>query len=129
MLKSAGNTLAGFMTDYFSELFKNGEYPDLWTQDIIVPIHKKGDTDVPDNYRGVSLLSILGKCYTAILNKRLYDWLEDNDKIYETQAGFRRGYSTPDHVFTLCAMTQKYISRRGGKLYVAFIDLRKAFDL
>ena len=93
-----------------------------------MPIHKKGDTDVPDSYKGVSLLSIIGKCYTAIVNKRLYDWLEDNDKIDETQAGFRRGCSTTDHVFTLHAMTQKYLSRRGGKMYVAFIDLRKVFD-
>ena len=74
------------------------------------------------------MLSILDKCYTAILNKRLYDWLEDNDKIDETQAGFRRGYSTNDHVFTIYAMTQRYLSRRGAKLYVSFIDLRKAFD-
>ena len=49
MFKSAGNTLAGFLTDCFNELYKNGEYPDLWTRAIIVPIHKKGDTDVPDN--------------------------------------------------------------------------------
>ena len=56
------------------------------------------------------------------------DWLEDNDKIDETQAGFRRGYSTSDHVFILYAMTQEHLSRRRGKLYVAFIDLRKAFD-
>ena len=34
--------------------------------------------------------------------------------------------STCSH--TLCAITQKYLSRPGGKLYVAFIDLRKAFD-
>ena len=49
MLKSAGNTLTWFLTDYFNELFKNGEYPDLWTQAVIVPIHEKGDTDVLDN--------------------------------------------------------------------------------
>ena len=55
-------------------------------------------------------------------------WLEDNDKIAEPQAGFRSGYSATDHVYTLYAMTQKYLSRRGGKSYVAFIDLRKAFD-
>ena len=128
MFQSAGNTLAWFLTDYFNELFKNGEYPDLWAQAIIVPIHEKGDTDVPDNYRSVSLLSTLGKCCTTTLNKRLYDWLEDNNKIDETQAGFRRGYSTTDHVFTLYAMTQKYLSRRGGKMHVALIDLRKAFD-
>ena len=55
-------------------------------------------------------------------------WLKDNDKIAEPQAGFRSGYSTTDHVYTLYAMTQKYLSRRGGKMYVAFIDLRKVFD-
>ena len=53
---------------------------------------KKGTVDVPDNYRGVSLLSILSKSHTAILNKQLYDWLENNNKTEETQAGLRRGY-------------------------------------
>ena len=66
---------------------------------IIVPIHKKGNAELPDNYRGVSLLSIISKCYTAILNKRLYAWLEDNNKIAEEQAGFRNKYSTVDHIF------------------------------
>ena len=50
--------------------------------------------------------------------------MENNDKI----DGFRRGYATTDLVFTLYAMTEKYISNRGGKLHVAFIDLNKAFD-
>lgn len=128
MLKAGGNLLTGFLSEYFNEIFRSGSYPDMWTKAIIVPIHKKGDTGVADNFRGVSLLSLIGKCYTSILNKRLYGWLEDNDKIAETQAGFRKGYSTTDHVFTLYAITQKYLSQRGGKVYVAFIDLRKAFD-
>ena len=128
MLKSAGALLTPFLTECFNEIFKSGSYPDTWTRAVIVPIHKKGDTGAADNYRGISLLSLLGKCYTTILNKRSYEWLEDNNKIAETQAGFRKGYSTTDHVFTLYAITQKYLSRPGGKLYVAFIDLRKAFD-
>ena len=45
----------------------------------------------------------------------------------EAQAGFRKGYFTIDHIYTLSATTEKYLSRTGGKLYVAFIDLRKAF--
>ena len=120
MLKSAGALLTPFLTECFNEIFKSGSYPDTWTRAVIVPIHKKGDTGAADNCRGISLLSLLGKCYTTILNKRLYEWLEDNNKIAETQAGFRKGYTTTD--------TQKYLSRPGGKLYVAFIDLRKAFD-
>ena len=128
MLKSACGIITPFLTDYFNEIFKKGLYPDLWSKAIIVPIHKKGNLDTTDNYRGVSLLSLIGKCYTSILNRRLYDWLEDNQKISESQAGFRQGYTTTDHIFTLYAVTQKYLSKKGSKLYVAFVDLKKAFD-
>ena len=45
----------------------------------------------------------------------------------ETQAGFRKTYSTTDHLFTLLALIQKQLLCH-KKLYVAFIDFRKAFD-
>ena len=80
MLKSSGALLTPFLTECFNEIFKSGPYPDTWTRAVIVPIHKKGDTGAADNYRGITLLSLLGKCYTTILNKRLYEWLEDNFK-------------------------------------------------
>jgi hypothetical protein len=62
------------------------------------------------------------------LNSRLYDWLESNKKICEQQAGFRKNYSTTDQIFNLYAMVQKCFSKKGQKLYVAFVDFRKAFD-
>ena len=50
-------------------------------------------------------------------------------KISKEQAGFRKGYPTIDHTFTLITMVKsKLYSRRGDKLYVAFIDYEKAFD-
>ena len=52
-------------------------------------------------YRGISLLSIISKCFTSILNKRLYTWLEENSKISESQAGFRKNYSTTDQIFNI----------------------------
>ena len=105
-----------------------GIYPSDWAKAIIVPIHKKGDIHLADNYRGVSLLSIVSKCYTSILNTRLYNWLEENDKIVEMQAGFRRNYSTTDQIFNLYAIAQKCLNKKGQKLYVAFVDFKKAFD-
>ena len=45
----------------------------------------------------------------------------------EYQAGFKRGYSTIDHKFTLLACVQKQFAAN-RKLYVAFIDFEKAFD-
>ena len=128
MLKVGGHEVVVFLTDLFNAIFDKGYYPKEWAKAIITPIYKKGDVDSADNYRGVSLLSIVSKCYTSILNQRLYNWLEENDKIAEGQAGFRKQYSTIDHVFTLYAIAQKRLSRKGHKLYVAFVDFKKAFD-
>ena len=90
---------------------------------------KKGDDKNPDNYRGMSLLSVVSKVFTAILNKRLYTWAEHEQKISKEQAGFRKGYSAVDHIFTLTSViTKKLNSKRGGKVYVAFVDYKKAFD-
>ena len=50
------------------------------------------------------------------------------DLISECQAGFREGYSTVDNAFILNAFVDKYLSKKGNKLYVAFVDFKKAFD-
>ena len=116
-----------YLVKFLNKLFTSGTYPDAWSESIIQPLHKKGDTDIPDNYRGISLLSIISKIYSHILNARLTEWIENNKMIGESQAGFRRNYSTVDHIFTLFALIQKQLSYH-RKLYVAFIDFRKAFD-
>ena len=95
---------------------------------VIIPLHEKGDLENTDNYRGISLLSVISKCYTCVLNTRMKEWMEENEKIIESQAGFRHGYSTADHIFALSAIVEKCLSKKGGKLYVAFVDLQKAFD-
>ena len=80
MLKTGGKDVILFMTKPFSTVFDKGIYPSDWAKAIIVPIHKKGDIHLVDNYIGVSLHSIVTKCYTSILNTRLYNWLEKNRK-------------------------------------------------
>ena len=60
--------------------------------------------------------------------KRLDDWAAENNIIHESQAGFRRNYSTIDNIFTLQSLIQKHISKKGGRFYCVFIDYKKAFD-
>ena len=125
--KNSASIVVPFLVKYLNKLFSLGLYPDAWSEAIIHPLFKKGDPNVPDNYRGISLLNICSKIYSYILNKRLVTWIEENNIIDETQAGFRKGHSTVDHIFTLMAIIQKQLSYH-KKLYVAFIDFRKAFD-
>ena len=123
-----------FLTGLFSHVLSSGTFPDVWANCVIVPIHVKSDIHCADDCRGVSYLSVGSKCYTSVLYNRLYNCTEECEqkkkkkKKAELQAGFRKGYSTTDHIFTLYAMTQKYLSKKGGKLYVVFVDLRRAFD-
>ena len=128
MLKAGETIIINFLVDLFNVIYDLGKYPIQWAKAIIVPIHKSGSHDNPNNYRGISLLSCISKCFTTILNKRLYNWLENESKIVENQAGFRKNYSTTDNIFTLHAIVQNCLSKKGKKLYVAFVDFKKAFD-
>ena len=74
------------------------------------------------------MIDILNKILTGILYDRLYTWAEENSKIDESQAGFRKGYSTIDNIFTLMSMRQKYLSKKDGRFYCLFVDFSKAFD-
>ena len=128
MLKAVGQVVILFMTKLFNSIFDKDIYSSEWAKATIIPIHKKGNIPSVDSYRGVSLLSIVSECYTSVLNTRLYTWLEENERIVETQAGFRRNYPTTDQIFNRYAIAQKCSNKKGQKLYVAFVDFRKAFD-
>ena len=93
----------------------------------MVPIYKKNDPDDVNNYRGISLVSCLSKIFTGILNKRLNNWVENNNIVSDAQFGFRRGRSTIDAIFVLNAIIQKVLSKN-ERLVCAFVDLWKAFD-
>ena len=115
----------------FNIILKTGIMPSSWGMSFISPIYKnKGPKNDPNNYRGISIISCLGKLFTSTINERLSEFVETNKIIGEEQAGFRAGYSTQDHIFTLQSIIDIYLNKYSRKnLYCAFIDYQKAFDL
>ena len=120
--------LVYFIQQIFNQIFESGVYPETWSKCMIVPLHKKGDLTDVSNYRGISLLNIMSKIFSHILNERLKLWCEDNNLIPEEQAGFRKGYCTVDNIFSLNALVQKYISKPKGRFYALFVDFKVCFD-
>ena len=105
-----------------------GIIPSSWSVSLIQPIYKgKGSLDDPDNYRGISLISCLGKMFTALINNRLTIYLDKYNILGEEQAGFREKYSTSDHIFVLNTLINIY-QAKDKQIYCAFVDYRKAFD-
>jgi hypothetical protein len=107
LFKNYSTNVIDFFVNLFNELYDTGVYPENWTHSIIQPLFKKGDTNNPNNYRGIFLSDISGKLYSKIINCRLQKWIDQNNCIGEHQAGFRKDYSTIDHIFTLMALNQK----------------------
>ena len=108
-------------------ILDTGHIPESWLIDVIKPLYKKGDPTLSENYQLITILSCMGKLFTAIFNTRLNTFLEVNSILKKTQCGFRASYSTSDNVFVIHALIE-YLRVRRLKLYCAFIDFTKAFN-
>lgn len=108
-------------------IWENSLVPDAWNEAWIVSILKKGDPKLMNNYRGISLIPVIVKIVTSIVTIRLRDTLEEANWFVKEQAGFRSHEECAGHVCSLYEiLTRRKIS--GKKTYVAFIDIRKAYD-
>ena len=120
------------LTSLFNRILRAGVFPKSWCIGHIIPIYKKGDPSDPDNYRGITILSVLSKLFTSVLNNRLYKFLTDTGTLKLEQCGFRKNHSTADCIYTLKALIEKYVKRKPNKkhnlLFTCFVDFKKAFD-
>ena len=91
----------------------------------MVPLYKgKGDVYECSNFRGISLLSVIGKVYGRILSIRIRD--KTKNVIVEVESGFRRGRECTDQIFIVRQICEKYLGK-GKDLYFAFLDLEKGY--
>jgi exonuclease III len=112
----------------FNKILLTGNIPDSFRRAIVFPLYKKGERNDVENYRGLSFLDAVAKLFTGIILNRMVDWMSTNNILNEYQAGFRKGYSTVDSIFSLVNIIQLKLASKGNKIYVFFVDLKAAFD-
>ena len=127
ILKAGGEEMKESIWVLFQKMWKEEKIPIDWARGIIVPIFKDGEKKNVDNYRGITLLSVVGKFFTSILNNRITDWLESNKKIVEEQGGFRENRSTSEQIFILRETIEARKKKR-KKTFCCFLDIKKAYD-
>ena len=123
----AKSLISPFLCTLFNYIYDNCIYPEAWSKGVIVPIYKKGDCNMPSNYRGITLVNTMGKIFSLILRNRINNWCESESVFNDSQYGFREGRSTADAIFVLHSVIQKVLSKN-SKLWCAFIDYQRAFD-
>ena len=127
-LKAFGETFEGILLKIIRQLFSRNVYPSEWNSNYLKPIHKKGDLEDPDNYRGLAVGSALAKLFSLILLNRLLNHINEKGLISHNQIGFMKGARTSDHIFLLQTVIEKVVKKNKNKLYTAFIDFSKAYD-
>ena len=127
LIKLCKSTLLQSLHYTLCQCWREGGVPQDMKDAKIVTLYKnKGDRSDCNNYRGISLLSIVGKVYARVVLARLQQLAE---RVYpESQCGFRAERSTVDMIFSLRQLQEKCREQQ-KPLYIAFIDLTKAFDL
>ena len=77
------------------------------------------------NYRGISLMSIIGKVFARVLNERVKVLMVD--KVMDEQGGFRAGRGCINQIFAVKQIVEKVVER-DKKVYMAFVELEKCYD-
>ena len=118
------------LRNLFNKCYATGKVPKSWCTSLICPIYKKGERNIPSNYRPISLLPTILKIFTTLITWRVQNIVdnEEKPKLSEFQAGFRRGRGCEDQIFTLQCIIQSKLRKKGGRLYACFVDFTQAFD-
>ena len=111
----------------FSRSLTETRIPLDWKRANVIPIFKKGDKSNVENYRPVSLTSLVCKTMESILKDKIVDFLDENDIIRDTQHGFRRGRSCLTNLLEFFDRATESFDK-GRQLDVSYLDFSKAFD-
>ena len=127
-LQIFGENFEYILLKILNTIFIEKIYPTQWTANFLRPIYKKGSSSDPDNYRGLAIGSAFAKLFSFILLNRLTEFIDIKKLISPNQIGFMKGMGTPDHVFLLQTIVEKVVKKNKKKLFVVFIDFKKAYD-
>ena len=113
----------------YSNILSTSIYPDIWKLANVTPIFKKGDKQLINNYRPISLLPICGKILEKLIFNQLYSYLHANNLITKNQSGFRpRDSTTNQLLFLIDEIHQAFDCTLSVEVRSVFLDISKAFD-
>lgn len=127
ILKSIANIIIIPLTKLLNLCIKYSVFPIVFKISRVVPIHKKGPTNLLDNYRPISLIPIIAKVFEKALKSRICHFFESNSLYNTNQYGFRNTRSTTMAINKLAEVINIGFET-GGYTGALFCDLSKAFD-
>ena len=127
LLKRISIIIAAQLAHIVNQSLCTGIFPDRLKISRVIPLYKKDDPHLVDNYRPISILPAISKVFERIVFNQLYDYMHQNELFYVSQYGFRKIHSTELASVELVDRIRLDIDKGRIPLSV-FLDLSKAFD-
>ena len=127
MLKVIAPVIIKPLTLLINQVLNTGTFPDKLKIAKVIPIFKKGDPSLFENYRPISLLPAISKVVEKIIALQLSSYFEKNKLLFDNQYGFRPKHSTEHAALELIDRSTNKMDTNEIPLNI-FIDLSKAFD-
>jgi hypothetical protein len=126
VLKSCSSALAYPISFLINKSLKSGCFPSQWKLSNVVPVYKKGDKQIKNNYRPVSLLSNTSKVFEKIVYNSLYDYCLKNGLLSTRNSGFKKNDGTVNQLLYLIDKIYKGLDDE-KEIAVIFLDITNAF--
>ena len=129
MIKICDKSILKPLILLFENSTKSSYYPGIWKKSNIIPVHKKNDKQLINNYLPISLLPIFGKIFEKIIFNRIYNFLSEENLLNHNQSGF---HASDSYVNQLLSITHKIFEafdcNSTLEVRSVFLDISKAFD-
>ena len=127
LLKVIAPAIIKQLTMLINHVLNTGTFPDKLKIVKVIPIFKKGDPSLFENYRPISLFPAISKVLEKIIALQLSSYFETNKLLFDNQYGFRPKHSTEHAALELIDRIINKMDTHEIPLHI-FIDLSKAFD-
>lgn len=125
LLAKCAKSFATPLTYLFNYSLQSGCFPTAWKRVKIVPIFKNGRKNDIQNYRPISIISIIPKVFELLIYPNLYSHLKNH--IVSNQHGFFQGRSTHSNLVAFAENVIEHVDRR-IQVDAVYTDFSKAFD-
>ena len=127
LIKKAPGEWVSLLREWMNATLDQEKWPRQSKRMDVTLLHKKGPTEVLQNYRTLSVGCNICKLFTRVINDRMEKIVEELDLLTEIQQGFQRGRRAEENLFVLeTVMAQR--TRYRGVMNVALLDITKAYD-
>lgn len=116
------------ITHIFNHCLTTSAFPKLWKIGKITPVAKISYAKSPNDYRPVSILSVLSKVFESLLSNQLTGYLNNNMLLSPLQSGFRAGHSCSTAAMKVMDDVREQLDK-GNMSIMCFLDFSKAFDM